>query len=811
MDSSGFSGRDCPAAEREVKLGLFTDGFKELKKASEPLYKTPKSIQETIEIVKVAENGIFEVAKNRFSKCYRFQDINYTTTNEVEQIDIFERYCKFLNSLDVSFKITINNKNKDMEQVRDYVFLQEKEDGFNGFRKIYNDIMEKKIHEGRQGIEQERYLTITIERKNFEEAKAQFATIEASIHKAFNELGAEIVPLSGNERIKVLYDYYHLGAEGSFDFDIREAKKVGADFRNDLCNGMIQFYQDYFKDEKKYCRALFIKKYPSSLSDRFLNEITSLPVHSITSIDVVPIPKDMTTKILQKKYLGIESDIIKQQRVRNKNNDFSSEISYNKRIEKKEIEEIMDDVRENDQCLYYVAVTIILMADSKEELDSMTETVETIGKRNSVTIEEHYLKQREALNTALPIGVRQVETMRTMMTQSLAVLMPFNVQELNDGSGCYYGINQVSKNINIGNRKKLINGNGFVFGVPGSGKSFFCKMEMGNVFLGTDDEIIVIDPMNEYFDIAHTYGGTVVNMSTYTDNYVNPLDMDVWSLDLNDSKGMIREKGEFMLGLCEQCMGESLNSRQKSIIDRCVRKLYIDIARSREKYVPVMSDFYEILMNQPEEEAKDIALSLELFVNGSLNIFNHQTNVDVDNRFTVYGIRDLGTELSPITMLVMMESIQNRIIANGKRGVATWLYIDEFHVLLNSEYSAKYLQQLWKKVRKQGGLCTGITQNVVDLLQNYTAITMLANSEFVTLLKQANTDSSKMAEVIGVSEAQLRFVTNTQSGMGLMKCGNVVIPFDNQIEKGTDLYNLYNTNIHEKIALEKSKNEVDIG
>lgn len=786
-------------------MGLFADGFKELKKASEPLYKAPKSIQQTIEIMKVAENGIFEVARNRFSKCYRFQDINYTTTNETEQIDIFERYCKFLNSLDVNFKITINNKNKDMEQVRDYVFLQRQDDGYDGFRRIYNDIMEQKIHEGRQGIEQERYLTITIERKNFEEAKAQFATIEASVHKAFGELGAEIVPLSGNDRIKVLYDYYHLGDENSFDFDIREAKKVGADFRNDLCNGMIQFYPDYFKDEKKFCRALFIKKYPSSLSDRFLNEITSLPVHSITSIDVVPIPKDMTTKILQKKYLGIESDIIKQQRVRNKNNDFSSEISYNKRIEKKEIEEIMDDVRENDQCLYYVSVTIILMADTKEELDSMTETVETIGKRNSVTIEEHYLKQRESLNTALPIGVRQVETMRTMLTQSLAVLMPFNVQELNDKQGCYYGINQVSKNINIGNRKKLINGNGFVFGVPGSGKSFFCKMEMGNVFLSGNDEIIVIDPMNEYFDIAQTYGGTVVNMSTYTDNYVNPLDMDVWSLDLNDSKGMIREKGEFMLGLCEQCMGESLNSRQKSIIDRCVRKLYIEIARNREKYVPIMSDFYEILMNQPEDEARDIALSLELFVNGSLNIFNHQTNVDVDNRFTVYGIRDLGTELSPITMLVMMESIQNRIIANGKRGIATWLYIDEFHVLLNSEYSAKYLQQLWKKVRKQGGLCTGITQNIVDLLQNYTATTMLANSEFVALLKQANTDSSRMAEVIGVSEAQLRFVTNTSSGMGLMKCGNVVIPFDNTIEKGTDLYNLYNTNIHEKIAMEKKK------
>ena len=401
--------------------------------------------------------------------------------------------------------------------------------------------------------------------------------------------------------------------------------------------------------------------------------------------------------------------------------------------------------------------------------------------------------------------------MRTLLTQSLAVLMPFNVQELNDSTGNYYGINQISKNVNIGNRKKLINGNGFVFGVPGSGKSFFCKMEMGSVFLSGDDEIIVIDPMNEYFDIAETYGGTVVNMSTYTDNYVNPLEMGVWSLDPNDSKGMVREKGEFMLGLCEQCIGDSLNSRQKSIIDRCVRKLYIDIARSKEKYIPVMSDFYDILMAQPEEEAKDIALSLELFVNGSLNIFNHQTNVDVDNRFTVYGIRDLGTELSPITMLVMMESIQNRIVENGRRGKATWLYIDEFHVLLNSEYSAKYLQQLWKKVRKQGGLCTGITQNVVDLLQNYTATTMLANSEFVALLKQANTDSSKMAEVIGVSEAQLRFVTNTASGMGLIKCGSVVIPFDNQISKDTDLYRLYNTNIHEKIAeAKKCDNQMKI-
>ena len=693
----------------------------------------------------------------------------------------------------------MNNKNKDMQNLREEILLQYQYDEFDKFRRIYNEIIEDKIREGRQGIEQERYLTLTIERKNFEEAKAQFATLEATIHKAFGELGTDIVALSGNERIKVLHDFYHLGEEEGFSFDLKHARKVGADFRNDLCNGMLKYFPDHIEDEGKYIRAMFIKKYPSSLSDRFLNEITSLPVHSITSIDVVPIPKDLTTKTLQKKYLGIESDIIKQQRVRNKNNDFSTEISYAKRTEKKEIEEIMDDVRENDQCLFYVAVTLIIVAESKEELESVTETVETIGKRNSVTIDTHYLKQREALNTALPIGVRQVETMRTMLTQSVAVLMPFNVQELNAVGGNYYGINQISKNINVGNRKGLINGNGFIFGVPGSGKSFFAKQEMGNVFLNTQDDVIVIDPMNEYFDIADTFGGAIVNLSAYTKNYVNPLAADLAHMNERGIRDVIADKSEFMLSLCDQLLGNALNQKHHSIIDRCIRELYMQAWKVKK--VPVMTDFYHILKSQKEMEAQELALSLELFVEGSLNIFNHQTNVDVDNRFTVYGIQDLGSQLAPVAMLVMMEAIQQRIIDNGKRGRATWLYIDECHVLLNSDYSATYLQQLWKKVRKQGGLCTGITQNVVDLLQNYIAMTLLSNSEFVALLKQANVDSAKLAEVIGVSDAQLQYVHNSPSGTGLLKCGSVVIPFDNQISKDSDLYKLYNTNIHEKIAM----------
>ena len=388
--------------------------------------------------------------------------------------------------------------------------------------------------------------------------------------------------------------------------------------------------------------------------------------------------------------------------------------------------------------------------------------------------------------------------MRTMLTQSLAALLPFNVQELNDAGGNYYGINQISRNINVGDRKKLINGNGFIFGVPGSGKSFFAKQEMGSVFLNTTDDVIVIDPMNEYFDIAETYGGVVVNLSAYTRNFVNPLEADMAHINEKGLREVIADKSEFMLSLCDQLLGNALNQKHHSIIDRCVRGLYM--AAWKQQRVPVMTDFYRVLKAQQEMEAQELALSLELFVEGSLNIFNHHTNVDVDSRFTVYGIQDLGSQLAPVAMLVMMEAIQQRILDNAKRGRATWLYIDECHVLLGSEYSAKYLQQLWKKVRKQGGLCTGISQNVSDLLQNYIATTLLSNSEFVVLLKQSNVDSAKLAETIGVSDAQLRFVSNSSSGTGLLKCGSVVIPFDNRISKDTDLYRLYNTNLHEKIA-----------
>ncbi len=788
-------------------MSIFSDRFEQLKR-SDKLVKSPKYLQEVMGFKRISREGIFEVMKGRYSRTYRFQDINYVTAGTDDQMEILKQYCKTVNAIDVSFKVTINNRNKNMQEFRESVLFHRKGDGFDWLREAYNRITESRIVEGKQGIEQERYLTVCVERKGYEQAKAFFATFEATLKQNFAELGSSIEPLDAKERLRILFNFYRMGDEEQFRFNFRACMKRGGDPKNSISGGYMKFYPSYFETDRKKCRALFIKKYPASLPDTFLNEITNLPVHSMTTIDIVPVPKELTNRVLQKKYLGIENDILKQQRVRNRNHDFSSDISYIKKVQKEKIEGVMDDVRENDQNLFYVGVDMVIMADTKEELDSITETLRNMGNGRMCQIEPHHYQQLEALNTVLPVGNRQVSTLRTMLTRDIAALLPFNVQELSE-SGICYGINQVSHNLCIANRKNLANGNGMVFGIPGSGKSYFSKSEMLQVFLGTEDDIIVIDPTLEYFDIAEALGdqAAIVNLSTYTKNYINPLEMEVSSLDLNDSNGQIRDKGEFMLGLCEQCYGDSLNSRHKSIIDRCVRKLYTDIARSREKHIPTMTEFYGLLTGQPEPEAKDIALALELFVNGSLNIFNHHTNVNVQARFLVYGTRDLGKELGAISTLVMLENISARIAQNAKRGKATWLFIDEFHTVLDKEYSAKYLYTLWKKVRKLGGLCTGITQNLTDMLQNYTAVTMLGNSEFIALLKQANVDSQELSRAAGIPEAQLRFVNNSPSGTGIIKHGSVCIPFDNRMGKEENpIYALFNTNLHEKSGI-KSRRE----
>lgn len=791
--------------------------FMSLKNPDKVRYSNAKSTQDKIEIWKVAPNGIFQVGKEKWSKSYYLMDVNYTTRIYDEQLAFFYDWCKTINSFDISVKITVFNENRNMEEIREKILYRYKNDEYDWLREAYNDIIESKIVEGRKGIRQEKFLTITVERKDYEAARAYLSSLEGSFSSNFAALSSVLLPMNADERFRVLHAFYHIGREAECDFQMeREMMKVRS-FKDELAPTVMDFDRemDRFYMDDKVCSMLYLDpaSYPTSLSDTFFKELTGLPMRSVFSVDYEPIPQDVALKTLEDKLMGVENTIAKQQEKRNKRGAFSSDISYKVRREKKELERMLDELRDNDQKMLWVGVTAGIIADNDEKMDEALTAVNQVVEKATCNIIPYYMRQREALATVLPVGGRYVDMMRALFTSSAAAFVPFNVVEMQMmNNPLYYGINQVSKEPIWANRKLLLNGNGFVFGIPGGGKSFTgCKMEAGGVFLNTEDDIIFVDPTMEYFDVAEAYGGAIINLATYAEDYLNPLEVDLTILDVDDKAGQVREKCGFMLGICEQAMNGGIKPEYKSIIDRSVRRMYKKVAMlpPEERQQPIMSDFIRILEEQEEQEARKIKLVLEIFVDGSLNIFNHQTNIDVDNRVLVYGMRDLSEDLSGMAMLVMLENIKQRIIKNAKQGRATWLYVDELHVLLGKPFSRDYLIALWKQVRKLGGLCTGITQNVVEVLKDPMTSTLISNSEYTVLLKQAAPDAAALGKALGdISEAQIKYTTNAEPGTGLIRFGNTIIPFNNKIAKDNPVYDVYNTNLHEKAA--KKKAEVGI-
>ena len=779
-------------------VNIFESEFKRLKRANEPLYATPKSVQKTLEINKLSMSGLFDVGGGRFSKTYRFTDINYASTSDIDHIDKFTMWCDFLNVMDVPFKITINNKNKDMDLFAKSVLMEEKDDDFNTDRAEFNKYVNTKMKEGNQNLDQDKYLTITVNRKDIDSAKDYFINIEKKINQLYKKIGSKLYTLNGNDRLSVIGNFLHLGKEKEYSFNLEDKVNGKTDWKNDLCGSHLRYYENDFQLDDIWGRAFFIKSFRSSLDDDFLTQLSSLRIHSMVSVDVVPISRNIANSELKKKYMGVSEDIKKQQKILNKNNDFSSDISYNKRLEKEDIEYKMDSVRKNGESLMYVGVTLVVLADSRKSLKDIEEQLKTIAKEHNCVIDTHYIQQREALNTVMPIGVRQVETLRPMLTQEAATIIPFNVQEITDEDGFFYGINQVSKNVTTINRKKLMNGNGFILGQPGTGKSVDAKEEMLQVRLKLEkDEIIVIDPQNEYFDYCKRYNGSVLEFNNYANLFINPLQVDIDKINENDTNGIIGDKGELLLAICEQCFAPvPLNGRHKSIVDRCVLNIYKKAIECGIN--PIIEDFYNELLLQSEQEAKDIAISLERFVKGTYSLFNHQTNVDINNRFTVLGLKGLGENMRLLAMLIMMEFINNKVKVNAENGIATWVYIDEFHILLDKEYTFDEFHKLWKMIRKLGGLCTGITQNISDVLFHSKAATLLSNSEFILLLKQSAQDREDIDDKLEIDSAQLEFVKNSDEGTGLIKAGNKVVAFDNQMSKDTYFYNMFNTNFHEK-------------
>ena len=761
--------------------------------------KVPRSVQDLIPVRTVYPDGIFEVSQGKYSRTYRFDDINYAVASGPDKDSMFLKYSEILNSLDSGAvsKITVNNRRMDRREIARDILLPSRNDRLDEYRKEYNRILLEKALSTTSMV-QDKYLTISVFKNSIEDARTYFARVGAELQMHFSKLGSRLTELEAEERLKILFDFYRIGEESSFNFDMEDYAKKGHSFKDYISPDSIEVSDDFFMMGEKFGRVMFLKDYAAYLKDDIVTKLTDISRNLMLSIDIIPIPTDEAVREVENRMLGVETNAANWQRRQNANNNFTAMLPYDMELQRKETKEFLEDLTTRDQKMMFALVTIVHMADTKKQLDEDTEAIKTAARERMCQLATLKWQQMDGLNTALPIGVRKIDVARTLTTESLAVLMPFRVQEISHKHGIYYGQNAISKNMIVADRQQLMNGNSFIVGVSGSGKSFAGKNEIVNLMLADDCDVILLDPEREYSSLVRAMGGEVIHISATSPNHINAMDLN---REYGDGANPVILKSEFVLSLCEQLIGsQNLGAKQKSIIDRCTAGIYREYqSRGYEGIPPTLQDFHRELLSQNESEAKEIALAIELFTEGSLNTFAKHTNVDTNNRLICYDILDLGKQLMPIGMLVVLDSILNRITRNRAQGRKTFVFIDEIYLLFQHEYSANFLFTLWKRVRKYGAYCTGITQNVEDLLQSHTARTMLANSEFLIMLNQAPTDRMELAKLINISSEQMDFIRDVNPGCGLIKVGSALVPFENKFPRNTKLYRLMSTKPNEEI------------
>ena len=749
-------------------------------------------MQDAIPISTVYDDGLFRVGKNQYSRTYKFEDINYQVASEADKETMFERYCALLNSLDsnAATKITINNRKLNQADFEKRIFIKEQDDNLNEYRREYNQMLLAKATAG-NSIMQEKYITVTVTEKSADDARQYFNRFGASLAIQLNKLGSKCTALGAIERLRIFYDFYRTGEESDFTFDLKDSRRKGHSFKDYICPDSMEIQKDHIVLGERYARVLFLKEYANFLKDDFVTELTTRCKNMMLSIDMLPLPTGKAVREVETRLLGTETNITNWQRKQNANNNFSAEVPYDLEMQRQELREFLDDLSSRDQKMMLSVLTIVITADTLEELNQQTKSMQELARERVSQIAVLKFQQLDGLHTVLPAGVQKLDIFRTLITESLAIQIPFRVQEIAHAKGIFYGQNVISKNMILADRTQLLNGNSFILGVSGSGKSFAAKCEITSHMLASAADILIIDPEREYAPLVRALGGEVIEISATSPNHINAMDMTKEYGEINP----IIEKSQFLQSLCEQIIaGHTFTKGQQSIIDRCTESVYRYYQQGNYQGVPpTLQDFREELLKQPEPEAHALALELELFTKGSLNTFAQQTNVDTDKRLICYDIMELGEQLRPIGMLVILDNILNRITANRRKGRQTFVYVDEIYLLFQYEYSAQFLFKLWKRVRKYGAFCTGITQDVEDLLQSHIARTMLSNSEFVLMLNQAATNREELARLLNISDTQLSYITNVDAGHGLIKIGSSLVPFENHFPRDTRLYQLMTT------------------
>jgi len=764
--------------------------------------RTTMSAQDSIPFLRMYPDGICRVTDNTYSKTIRFADINYQLNTNDDKSAIFDGWCDFLNYFDssIKFQLSFINHSANRDSYSQNLEIPLQGDDFDTIRQEYTDMLKNQLAKGNNGLIKTKYLTFTIEANNVKTAKPRLERIETDILNNFKRLGVKAETLNGYERLEVMYGIFHLDEPEPFSFSWDWLAPSGLSVKDFIAPSSFEFKTGkHFHMGNKYGTASFLQIIAPELNDRLLADFLDMESSLIVTMHIQSVDQTTAIKTIKRKITDLDKSKIEEQKKAVRGGYDMDIIPSDLATYGAEAKKLLQDLQSRNERMFLLTFIVLNTGNAYQQLKNTVLQAKSIAQKHNCILTCLDYQQEQGLMSSLPLGLNQIEIQRGLTTSSTAVFIPFTTQELfQDGKEALYcGLNALSNNLIMVDRKLLKNPNGMILGTPGSGKSFSAKREIANVFLVTDDDIIICDPEAEYGTLVEHLQGQVIHISPTSSDYVNPMDLN---LNYSDDENPLSLKADFILSLCELIVGgkEGLQPVEKTIIDRCVRLVYRDYLNDPvPEKMPILEDLYNALRGQDEKEAQYIATALEIYVTGSLNVFNHRTNINIDNRIVSFDIKELGKQLKKIGMLIVQDAVWNRVTVNRDEQKSTRYYVDECHLLLKEEQTAAYMVEIWKRFRKWGGIPTGLTQNVKDLLASKEIENILENSDYIYMLNQAAGDRQILAQKLNISPHQLSYVTHSGEGEGLLFYGSTILPFVDRFPKDTLLYRLMTTKLQE--------------
>ena len=770
----------------------------------------PKTAQQSIPFDRMFPDGICRVGLDYYTKTIQFQDINYQLAQQEDKTEIFEEWCSFLNFFDssVRFQLSFNNMATDVSDFEKSIAISHKNDGFDDVRDEYSEVLLHQMEAGNNGLTKTKYLTFGINAESMKTAKPRLIHIETDILNNFKSLGVQAKSLNGSERLELMHRQFHIGDDAKFHFDWKYLAGSGLSVKDFIAPSSFAFPTGrYFQIGDMYGCMSFLSIDASDISDRLLADFLSMESSQIVTMHIQSVDQNEAIKTIKHTITELDRSKIEEQKKAVRAGYDMDIIPSDLANYGKDAKALLKELQSQNERMFLLTFLVMNTGKTKQELENNVFQATSIAQKHNCNLVRLDYQQEQGLMSTLPLANNLIEIQRGMTTSSTAIFVPFTTQELfqSGDEALYYGLNALSNNMIMVDRKKLKNPNALILGTPGSGKSFSAKREIANSFLVTDDDIIISDPESEYSPLVARFGGQVIKISPTSDQFINPMDIN---MNYSDDDNPIALKADFILSLCELIVGnkDGLRPVEKTVIDRCIRQIYQKYFENPgPENMPILGDLYQALLAQEEPEAKHVATALEIYVSGSLNVFNHRTNVELTNRLVCYDIKDLGKQLKKIGMLVVQDQVWGRVTENRSQGRSTRYYMDEMHLLLREDQTAAYTVEIWKRFRKWGGIPTGITQNVKDLLASKEVENIFENSDFIYMLNQAVGDRQILAKQLNISPHQLSYVTHSGEGEGLLFYGNVILPFVDRFPTNTELYRIMTTRLSEVAEAKKEQ------